>query len=1196
MTDNTFVFGKKSYSKDTYVRSFIPGPSGRMPRVPIKIGTTAYKKILKTHHVGVDTDGIPTFMENTRPNGNKILNPLTNREIDIGGRTYTKLIKGNFTQIPERGLVEKSNLHVLDLDVKNPGGDKYTDILNNVINEYMKKLAPGSQLYLMKKMETPYKPVGAAVDEHGHVDTGFGTRGKITYEGNTVTLKNVICTMYSLEGAPYGATSVNIHSAFGALLNINILKDYQIITTVKPEQVGLLLAANDNGFCIRKALMLKSTLLKPNGTPTAFNIRFKDNTWDDVPDCCSEEDLQEVGRKHSIIFKLYNCYNLREPMWVSSTRHGSNLIVNLMVQFNHAILIPDIKTFKFADMFDTKKIVWYQYPEEEADMHRALLSVGTTHIVKPICVSSKKSIFIQGFLTETEVHKFKFHNFDLYPSAWTGAQAATLHFHERVSKSVSQSWLTELSRHIVHSGIMWCQVPSGNKVGDTIICNHYDMRLAYSSSYLCDYCTGFPDPQSPFEFINGDPSTNNVLRDYEGFGYVELPVDISYPKTVFEQGNSWYSFPQIRYANDCQENFDVKFFIVCKRIKKDIFKITREVFKQDKLIINSLFGALNRTSQHEIFVSLSFYILGYLINNISDGNPDEYKLHDSYTGINGSTIFNHYIKSKETPLIPSNSWLTAYIHSYQKITLHKDLVSKLDPTNIVRIWVDGVDTITPIDSTIYNQLYPNFDGEYESIVHEKWKKPEYYPLTLVNSPIVKNTWVTVIPNKVPSDTFNPILIEPRVALLGPPGTGKSYQVSNILTKYRKCLYTASTWLASCTLHHTAVPTQGILSRCKSAKYRRYIRDTYEVIVVDEFTLLSRSQLLAVCAIGIPVIFVGDFRQLKAMYDSPTIEWLRDDLSFHIVELTKNYRTSDEKTQQLWDSIRYINYTPKSMKLAESYGVSIVSSVSIATDRMHVVTALNTKVNMYNKEYCKVMKDHAIKNNITYIDNVEWSIGKKKLSFNAPITVGMFVIGTKSINKKSGKNLDDSTDTDPIILPVPNTVDSDPVVINTTDIVHDSAKQFMNQEIGQVTKIETINSVIMVTIRRCVLFPDDTSNRGYACIDIKYLRPAFAITFHKLQGQTINVPLVVDPSHCFDPSMIYVALTRVTNLSLLSIIGNYNIWITQANETQRHTDVLKARDDVKKISDLYTDQVDNISAYEIDYVKQFLIKMEFIKNE
>jgi hypothetical protein len=216
-----------------------------------------------------------------------------------------------------------------------------------------------------------------------------------------------------------------------------------------------------------------------------------------------------------------------------------------------------------------------------------------------------------------------------------------------------------------------------------------------------------------------------------------------------------------------------------------------------------------------------------------------------------------------------------------------------------------------------------------------------------------------------------------------------------------------------------------------------------------------------------------------------------------------------------------------------------------------------------------------------------------LKFNAPITVGMFVIGTKSINKKSEKKNKETTDVDTIISPVPDTIDSDTCIVKTAEPIHDSTKQFMNQEIGQITKIETINSVIMITIRRCVLFPDDSSS--YACVDIKYLRPAFAITFHKLQGQTINVPLVVDPAHCFDSSMIYVALTRVTNLNLLSIIGNYNLWVTQAADTQRHTNVLKARECVKKINDLYTNQVDDISAYEIDYVKEFLTKLEFIKN-
>ncbi len=52
-----------------------------------------------------------------------------------------------------------------------------------------------------------------------------------------------------------------------------------------------------------------------------------------------------------------------------------------------------------------------------------------------------------------------------------------------------------------------------------------------------------------------------------------------------------------------------------------------------------------------------------------------------------------------------------------------------------------------------------------------------------------------------------------------------------------------------------------------------------------------------------------------------------------------------------------------------------------------------------------------------------------------------------------------------------------------------------------------------------------------------LNPAYAITFHRLQGQTLDCPLAVDLAGIFDHRMLYVAITRVRRLAQLTLVGD-----------------------------------------------------------
>jgi ATP-dependent exoDNAse (exonuclease V) alpha subunit len=69
------------------------------------------------------------------------------------------------------------------------------------------------------------------------------------------------------------------------------------------------------------------------------------------------------------------------------------------------------------------------------------------------------------------------------------------------------------------------------------------------------------------------------------------------------------------------------------------------------------------------------------------------------------------------------------------------------------------------------------------------------------------------------------------------------------------------------------------------------------------------------------------------------------------------------------------------------------------------------------------------------------------------------------------------------------------------------------------------------------------------VAIRTLNPGFALTYHRLQGQTFECPLYVSLRRLFDRSMLYVAVTRVTTFANLRLVGSLTIPKKKSAETQ-----------------------------------------------
>ena len=666
-------------------------------------------------------------------------------------------------------------------------------------------------------------------------------------------------------------------------------------------------------------------------------------------------------------------------------------------------------------------------------------------------------------------YKLKFLGHDIQPTAWTSNGASMKQFKKVNGEPLQQIRLRKLRDvNIVNKGITYNNFQKENEYLKTAYL--YDQKRAYASYTKCPFYSGFPDPSGLYEVFEW--SEELLTAEIEGIALVKTDLFYSSGKTVFEKRLLWATLPQIRYAKSRNEVFEVLFAICTNRVQ-DPYKDVKDKFGDGKNWFNKLVGRQHMHQSFPISLATSADEVATLERAGQGVIGKPYKIDDTKAmWMCGSNIAE--------PKDPEYPFVSAYVHAYQKITMHYDLISKVPWKNIVSIWVDGVKLIKPLKEPLNADRWHNVEIiDVQKLSYSEKMSTPFWDSTSSMRWYYDEDDVAPKPVK-----FEPFLIHKRIALLAPPGCGKTHTIREWIKEGKSLVLSASTHLAAMNLciagENIPMTTQKLLVLAQKMPYtfkQEYLKGT-DRLVVDEFTMMSKSDLQKLLDLDIPLILCGDFEQLCNPVDTNPVnrQWLIDN-NFLIKELSEIKRASSQETKDLYIACRGQNQKTM-LKECGKAGVPTkkfeTTNFPIAFDRKHYIASTNDVIDKINKEYA---------------DNL-YKITENRLNvrINGNLsTKGMLVIGI------------------------------------------DTSKTFRNQEVGFLEGFEGVGRFLKAIVK-------PIGKEQTVLVPVSHLTVGFAITFHRCQGQTFAFPIYINIEHLFHKAMLYVAITRVPDLNYLTLIG------------------------------------------------------------
>ena len=868
---------------------------------------------------------------------------------------------------------------------------------------------------------------------------------------------------------PFGEIAVDHKIEGGKMVNIILPEYFGLIVSAEVQPLEFLALNDDNGveagFCVKHA----------------FEEQFPEENWEDIPDCCGEDDMTDIAYSYRRDIRVYTVNDFNKPLYIFKPRDNTACPhINLLYQFNHVLLLPQAQlgcALKWAS--DESEIEFY---DDKELLINKFIEISQVQPVKPMITFNGKTPELNGFTTcdlngmKGKHYKQKFLGYDIQPTAWTTTGASLKHFRKMNGEPLQQKRLKNLRMDdkITIEGITYNDYESHPNAKQLYL---YDQSRAYASYDKCPFYTGFPDPSGVFEVFEWDDEL--LTADVEGVAYVHTKE--KYPKTIFERSSTWATLPQIRYAKSRGEILTIHFIVLTTRVE-DPYKDCKEKFGTSKMWFNKLVG---RQFMHQTFpISLAT-------------SPDEVAaLERGGQGVIGKPFSVDDTKTiwmcggdRSEPKDPEYPFVSAYVHAYQKITMHHDLISKIPWKNIVSIWVDGVKVIKPLE----------FD-----LPSERWKPVEVINVNKLSFGQKKacSVWSGAMPQwqEQKPVKFDNALIHKRIALLAGAGCGKTYTIQQWIKDGKNFVLSASTHLASMNLTSEdgvqPSTTQKLLTIAQKTPhtFRAEHLAGADRLVVDEFTMLSRSELNRLLELNIPLVLCGDFEQLCSPLDENPVDrqWLIDN-GFLIKELTEIKRASSEETKELYTACRGKS-TQQMLAICQKMNIPKRSFTAedfpSPNERRHYIASKNEAIDKVNKDYANYLYDNNESERLEYEIN------------NCKSIKGMLVIGV------------------------------------------DTSTHFRNQEVGYLEGFEChshkhrgLKGVEPPNKKKINALVYSLITNEVVSVPINNLAVGFAITFHRCQGQTFNFPIYVDVHRLFLKAMLYVAITRVPDIKYLTLISH-----------------------------------------------------------
>ncbi|MDD3284162.1 MAG: PIF1 family DEAD/DEAH box helicase [Patescibacteria group bacterium] len=376
----------------------------------------------------------------------------------------------------------------------------------------------------------------------------------------------------------------------------------------------------------------------------------------------------------------------------------------------------------------------------------------------------------------------------------------------------------------------------------------------------------------------------------------------------------------------------------------------------------------------------------------------------------------------------------------------------------------------------------------------------------------------------------------NVLLTGPAGSGKTYLLNQYITHLKKTgvavAITASTGIAAThiggrTIHSWAgIGIKDQLSKkdISTLTKRSYLKKQFEkveVLVIDEISMLHAHRLDMIDTVcqafkknflpfgGIQVIMSGDFFQLppispgtgEAEFVYKSNIWR--DMDLRVCYLSEQYRQNDKSMTRVLKGLRENDISSE------------------------IVDLLKSRMNQKIKTKIKPIKLFTHNIDVDVINNNEL----KKI--NSPeIIYRMTSSGEKKLVESLKKNC---------LAPEDLILKKGAQVMFVKNKFKNEKAIYINGSMGVIIDFDEsgfpivrLNSgkEVSVTIDSWTI---DSEDKILAKINQVPLRLAYAITVHKSQGMTLEAA-EIDLSRSFGYGMGYVALSRLTNLEGLYLLG------------------------------------------------------------